>query len=360
MARDFYSNWAEEPPVETVLMDSYRLGEAGEAAAGFCLMASSPITRAKIQRKGDREKGNNRKIDLPVLYSISRHLRVPVLYALPCLCSLSYIPYPPSVLLILCFLLCLCFCLVFRTPSVLPILYSLPSPCSLSYIPYPLCTTYLTFPTLPVFPILYSLPCLCSLSCVPYQFPVFSSFWYALLPYFPPSVLYLISLRPTLFCAIHSLCIEVLPILCPYPVCAPSFLYSLPFVMLSLLIPHSCPVLYSFMPRPFSLLSFLMMCFLSCFLTISVLPVSCILYPVSLWYALYPSSPSSSSAPPPLCSIIPYAVLPMTFPYLVLCSLSCASFPELVYMYLCFAPSPVLVSLSWFPCVLLSLLRWFP
>jgi hypothetical protein len=40
--------------VETVLMDSYRWGEAGEAAAGFSLMASSPITRAKIQRKGDR------------------------------------------------------------------------------------------------------------------------------------------------------------------------------------------------------------------------------------------------------------------------------------------------------------------
>jgi hypothetical protein len=54
MARDFYSNWAEEPPVETVLMDSYRWGEAGEAAAGFRLMASSPSTRAKIERTGDR------------------------------------------------------------------------------------------------------------------------------------------------------------------------------------------------------------------------------------------------------------------------------------------------------------------
>ncbi len=119
MARGFYSNWAEEPTVETVLMDSYRWGEAGEAAAGFCLMASSPITRANIQRKGDRAtERNNRKIDLPVLYFSSPSCPCPIfptLFVLPILH-------------------------IFLTPSVIPILHSLPCMCSLSYIHYPVCT----------------------------------------------------------------------------------------------------------------------------------------------------------------------------------------------------------------------------
>ncbi len=120
MARDFYSNWAEEPPVETVLMDSYRWGEAGEAAAGFSLMASSPITRANIHRKGDRATERERKEQ--------KNRSTYPLFLVP-LVSLSYIPFP--VLPILLYYLPL---------FVLPILHSLPYMCSLSYIHYPVCT----------------------------------------------------------------------------------------------------------------------------------------------------------------------------------------------------------------------------
>jgi hypothetical protein len=153
----------------------------------------------------------------------------------------------------------------------------------------------------------------------------------------------------------------------PYPFCTPypifPSLFVLPFLNIFLtlsVLPVSCilcPVVCSLSlfptlvlcfiplcPAPFLCYPFLMQCSLSC-VTLSALPISCILYPVVLFLYASPLFCGIHS----LCSA-PYHISLHCALLSPLCWFPCAGFPVLVS--LCWFPCagfPVLVSLCWFP-----------